>query len=126
MKRKRITEQNQLRRSWIMSLCNTLVYRDMMPRSTAMQCAFTAWDVLENLGRGVVEFAYYKMDGSVRRARGTLCRGVSTGFDSYQGKGVERIRRDNSNTEGIYTYWDLDRNGFRTFKAAKLKPFNAD
>ena len=35
------------------------------------------------------------------------------------GKGDGK-HRDNSNTEGIYTYWDLERHAFRTFKAINL------
>ena len=120
MNRKRITELNQLRRSWIMSLCNTLVYRDFMLRNVALRNAFAAWDILDGLGRGVVEFMYRKEDNEVRFAKGTLCKGVSKIFDSYQGGKKDAARRDNSNTDGIYTYWDLDKNGFRTFKAKNL------
>ncbi len=120
MKRKRITEQNQLRHSWIMSLCNTLVYRDLMLRSEALRKAFAAWDILDGLGKGTVEFMFRKENGEVRFAKGTLCRGIDRGFDSYQGGRKDTARRDNSNTDGIYTFWDLEKHGFRTFKARNL------
>ena len=56
--------------------------------------------------------------GLLLQARGTLHRGIDPDFDNYKGKG--KVKRDNSNTEGIYTYWDLDRHAFRTFKAFNL------
>jgi len=123
MKRKRITEQIQLKRSWIMSLCNTLVYGDGMPRCKALSNAYAAWDILDGLGKGTVRFAFRKANNEVRFAVGTLCRGVDEEFDKYKGGKKKSFHRDNSNTEGIYTYWDLEKKGFRTFKAKNLAIF---
>ena len=79
--------------------------------------------LLDKLGKGIVCFSYIKENGNIRYARGTLCRGVSKGFDSYMSKGVKK-KRDNSNTDGVYVYWDLDWEEFRSFKASHLLNIN--
>ena len=74
--------------------------------------------LLTRLGSGKVWFVYRKEDGTVREAQGTLCPGISTEFDSYELKGSKK-KADKWPTE-TFTYWDLEKQDFRTFKASRL------
>ena len=115
----------QLLNGWVMRLANHLVNEEGIERSRAMRIAhMTSW-ILEDLGNGVVEFVYLKDDGSYRIATGTLCKGVCDEYDqsldAYLAKPQKKHKtRDNSNTEGIYTYWDVKKKDLRTFKAKNL------
>lgn len=116
----------QLLRSWVMRLANHLAFDGGLERSKALRMAhMTAW-VLEDLGEGKVVFYYRKEDGTVRRAVGTLCKNVCPEYDKALNEWYANLSersyetRDNSNTEGIYTYWDIEKKGFRTFKAKNL------
>jgi len=118
-KKKRLTKTQRLLNAWVMRLAHQLTEDYGLKQSNALRRAHMTAAVLGRLGKGVARFTYLKDDGSLRSARGTLHRGIDPDFDNYEGKGNGK-RRDNSNTEGIYTYWDLERHAFRTFKAANL------
>ena len=129
-KRKTNDSFRAVRSSWVMSLAAHLQEEHNLDQSEALKKAHATFSLLEELHLGIVEFAYRKegeptpspsrRDGSIRHARGTLKRGIAPDFDNYESKGTGN-HRDNNNTEGIYTYWDLDRNAFRTFKAKNLE-----
>ena len=118
MKTDKNDNTSQLLCRWTMLLAHALI-EDGIAWQEALTQAHLTRRLLEALGKGAVEFEYKKENGETRMAHGTLCRGIDPAFDGYVGKGVKE-RRNNSNTEGIYTYWDLDRHAFRTFKAAQL------
>ena len=118
-KKKRLTKTQRLLNAWVMRLAHQLTEDYGLKQSNALRRAHMTAAVLGRLGKGVARFVYLKDDGSLRSARGTLRRGIDPAFDNYEGKGNGK-RRDNSNTEGIYTYWDLERHAFRTFKAINL------
>jgi len=120
-KRKTNDSFRAVRSSWVMSLAAHLQEEHNLDQSEALKKAHATFSLLEELHLGIVEFAYRKEDGTTRQARGTLKKGIDPVFDNYEHKDV-RAKRDNNNTEGIYTYWDLDRHGFRTFKAKNLSP----
>ena len=128
-KRKTNDSFRAVRSSWVMSLAAHLQEEHNLDQSEALKKAHATFNLLEELHLGIVEFAYRKegeptpspsrRDGSIRQARGTLKKGIDPVFDNYEHKDV-RAKRDNNNTEGIYTYWDLDRHGFRCFKSNNL------
>ena len=118
-KKKRLTKTQRLLNAWVMRLAHQLTEDYGLKQSNALRRAHMTAAVLDRLGKGVALFVYLKDDGSLRSARGTLRRGIDPDFDNYESKGNGK-RRDNSNTEGIYTYWDLERHAFRTFKAINL------
>jgi len=119
-KKKNSTKETQrLMSSWVLRLAHHISDEYVMGMGKALKLAYMAAAVLNRLGKGEAEFVFLKDDGSLRKVRGTLCRGIDPDFDNYEGKGDGK-RRDNSNTEGIYTYWDLERHAFRTFKAINL------
>ena len=119
-KKKNSTKETQrLMSSWVLRLAHHISDEYVMGMGKALKLAYMAAAVLNRLGKGEAEFVFLKDDGSLRKVRGTLCRGIDPDFDNYEGKGDGK-RRDNSNTEGIYTYWDLEKHAFRTFKAINL------
>ena len=62
------------------------------------------------LKKGVVEFEYRKIDGSIRTATGTLKRSLIP--DEY--KDDERIEK--SNSDEVFRYYDIKKEDFRSFR----------
>lgn len=122
MKRKRTSEQASTRRmmnGWTLDVANELMSARGLSRREAFRQAWACRRLLEALAQGVVEFQYRKMNGEVRRARGTLCRGVSERFDSYVPK-TERKAAVEDYPKLEFAYWDLDREAFRCFSAENI------
>ena len=69
-----------------------------------------------NLANELIDEGWDRKDGTVRRAHGTLCKGISKEFDHYEYK----TEHQKKNPLGVFTYYDLDATGFRTFHATKL------
>lgn len=118
-KKKNSKETQRLMSSWVLRLAHHMTDEHGVGMGNALNRAHMAAAILDKMGKGVAKFIYLKDDGTMRYAQGTLHRGIDPAFDNYESKGDGK-RRDNSNTEGIYTYWDLDRHAFRTFKAFNL------
>ena len=76
------------------------------------------------MAKGLLEFSYMKDDGTLRHARGTLCDGVSDRFDEWKRKQAEKPMdkkaKAKTKPREIITYWDLDKEGFRSFRADRL------
>lgn len=109
--------------SWTMELASYLEDECDMDQKTALEKAHLNRSLQLYLGDGVVTFYYEKDDGSIREARGTLRHGISKKFDEYvyvkkDGDSYEWPRED-------FTYWDLDKEEFRTFKASRLLKIEA-
>ena len=109
-------EEQRLLKRWTFNLANDLI-DEGWPRKEAFKQAYLCRRLLQCLGVGKVEFEYYKKDGTVRRARGTLCKGVSKDFDYYEYK----KEHQKMNPFNVFTYYDLDATGFRTFDATRLR-----
>ena len=118
-KEKQIPSDAQLLARWVTSLANKLQYHKMLTQSDAFKQAHLTRDLLTALGEGEVEFTYRKEDGFIRKARGTLCKGVCPGYDSYQPK-TDRKPRRRDEEDTAYCYFDIDRNEFRSFKAENV------
>ena len=108
-------QEQRLLNRWTLNLANQLI-DEGWTRKEAFKQAHLCRRLLECLGLGTVVFEYYKKDGTVRRARGTLCKGISRDFDHYEYKKEQQ----KENPVGVFTYFDLDATGFRTFNATKL------
>ena len=108
--------------STLMQMSNWLRYKKGWNPDAATRQAWLCQHALEKLGKGMVMLDYNKQDGSRRLARGTLCKGVSEAYDSYEYKGKSGVRKTD---EGYFTfcYWDLDEGGFRSFNAARLNDY---
>lgn len=126
MKRKRnVPETHRLMSRWVMLVAHTMVEQRYCRLDFALHKANLAAKLLNLLGNGAVRFTYIKEDNEPREAYGTLCRGIDPMFDIYESKGNgKRCHRDNSNTDGIYTYWDIDKHAFRSFLARNLISIN--
>ena len=111
-----MTKESRLLRRWVFDLSNALIHEGW-PRKDAFKQAHLCRRLLECLGLGTVVFEYYKKDGTVRRARGTLCKGISKDFDNYEYK----KEHQKANPFNVFTYYDLDATGFRTFDATRLR-----
>ena len=111
-------ERQRLLSRWTMELAAYLQEEHDMERKAAMELAHLNRELITHLGSGRVWFEYLKEDGTLRSARGTLCKGVSEQFDEYVCKG-SRKKADQWPTE-VFTYWDLDKQAFRTWKASRL------
>jgi hypothetical protein len=105
-------------------LANFLVNKRGFDRSKAFKCAHAIYRLTNELAKGLLEFSYMKDDGTLRHARGTLCDGVSDRFDEWKRKQAEKPmdKKAKSKTKPreIITYWDLDKEGFRSFRADRL------
>ena len=117
MKKEKST--NELLQAFVFGLANKLMNEGCMTRSEAFRRAHLVKDLLEKLGEGRVVFMYEKQDGTTRQAHGTLCHGVSEGYDNYRYKKI--MTSTNSRPNDLYfTYWDLDREAFRAFSALRI------
>ena len=105
-------------------LANFLVYKRGFDRSKAFKCAHAIYRLTNELAKGLLEFSYMKDDGTLRHARGTLCDGVSDRFDEWKRKQAEKPKdkkaKSKTKPREIITYWDLDKEGFRSFRADRL------
>ena len=120
-KKKNVSSKEQIRRlcnRWVFYCANRLIKEEYMERKRAFEQAAKAFHLLEQLGQGEVRFEYLKNKGELRKARGTLCRGISSELDSYEFK---NDKADVGQKDfGIITYWDLDKEEFRSFHIHNL------
>lgn len=108
-----------LLRKWAFYFANRLMDEYDLTRKAAFKQAFLTLNLMDALGRGEVRFVYEKQDGTLREARGTLCHGISEAFDNYKYK--TDVTDNDRDTGTNITYWDLDREAFRSFSVLKLK-----
>ena len=112
------------RRELTCCLANFLVNKRGFDRSKAFKCAHAIYRLTNELAKGLLEFSYMKDDGTLRHARGTLCDGVSDRFDEWKRKQAEKPKdkkaKSKTRPREIITYWDLDKEGFRSFRADRL------
>ena len=118
-KTKQNKETRRLLNSWTFNLANRLMEEENVSRKVAFRQAQLTRELLERLGQGIVNFHYTKQDGTKREARGTLRHGISEAFDNYVYK-TDATEKDND-TQMTFTYWDLDREAFRSFAAMQLE-----
>ena len=117
MKKRRnaiLREDSILLKRWTLDLANALIDEGCR-RNKAFTLAHKARMILGLLGLGVVTFEYEKKDGTIRHARGTLCKGICREFDDY----VVKSEKKTEPKLGLFSYWDLDANGFRSFDIRK-------
>ena len=108
-----------LLRKWAFYFANRLMNEYDLTRKAAFKQAFLTLNLMDALGRGEVRFVYEKQDGTLREARGTLCHDISEAFDNYKYK--TDVTDNDRDTGTNITYWDLDREAFRSFSVLKLK-----
>jgi len=108
----------RLLKSFVCSLAMRLYDEESVSIKEAFKRAHLVEDLLEKLGQGKVTFLYKKQNGDEREAQGTLRAGIDPVFDAYEYKNDVRT---NQNAESLnFTYWDLEKHGFRTFSALRV------
>lgn len=115
-------EMRRLMSRWVFEMA--LLMKNEWPEMTqseALKKAHLAAKLLRSLGNGVVPFTYLKNDGSLRKAVGTLCKGISDDFDGYERKTESE---DDGHQNLTISYWDLERNAFRSFSVQHLIKIN--
>ena len=116
--KKQIPDEARLLNSWVMTLANRLQYHKFLNRSEAFRQAHLTLKLLMDLGEGEVVFTYKKDNGFLRRARGTLCTGISEAYDKWVYADEQKHKVSDEGTS--FNYFDLDMQNFRTFKAENL------
>ena len=114
-----LRENQRLMNSWMFNLANRLMDEENVSRKVAFQQANLTRELMDALGRGVVTFEYMKQDGTLRTARGTLRHGICEAYDSYEYK--TDVSEKDRDTQTVFTYWDLDREAFRSFSVGNVK-----
>ena len=118
-------EQRELNR-WVMELANYLMAEKGIDDKTALRKAHLTRNLLRALGEGKVTFSYRKQDGSLRTAHGTLRHGICKEFDEYRYASDEAEDTASEWPDSHFVYWDLDRQGFRSFRAEDLEDYIKD
>ena len=124
MNKKENQELKRLKNAWVFDHANEMIEELNMERSAAFRQAYLVCDLLEKLGEGIVAFEYEKKDGTQRRALGTLCKGIDPATPTKPPRGEASVTPPRGRRRGVdslnFTYWDLEKKGFRTFSAARL------
>lgn len=80
--------------------------------SEALKLAWKAIRIYTQMQIGKVEFSFKKLDGTVRRAVGTLCDIDYTPSPNAK----KRMKPD----DDVMFYFDLEKNNFRSFRVISL------
>ena len=109
-----------------MLLANLLMTDEGLSKSEALKLAHGAFHLYYLLKKGVVDFIYFTKDGNLREAQGTLNVDDDALFTHY----VEVKRKNDPlydanhyqaiEDAGRITYWDREKEAFRTCKVANL------
>jgi hypothetical protein len=124
MKKEKTTKS--LLGAWVCELANNLMNECETPmtRTEAFRRAHLARELLEKLGQGKVTFQYEKQNGDLREAMGTLRWGIDPTTPTRPPQGEDSVtppRRRRREPDSLnFTYWDLEKHGFRTFSAARI------
>lgn len=94
----------------IMTQAWVLVKRFGFTLAEAMRQAWAISKLRKAMRKGVVKFAYTKVDGSIRQAWGTLAENLVA-----QTKGANRKANDT-----LVTYFDTEKQEYRCFKIANF------
>ena len=118
MKKSKNQEEKILMNRWVFDHAYAMIEEFNMGRSEAFRQAYLVRELLVELGRGEVVFEYVKQNGDERKARGTVCPGISEKYDAYKYK--DKVNRDGYPKLDI-AYWDLDKEAFRSFSIVNVK-----
>ena len=82
--------------------------------SQALKYAWWFEDVRTKLSTGVWRFSYFKKEGSIRQARGTLCMDLIP--EEHHPKSLSSAPDVRPENYGTFNYYDLDAAGWRSFR----------
>lgn len=113
--------------SKVMKLAWNFIKNHNMSRSDAMKSAWSATRISSILRENKsLVFYFKKVDGSIRRAVGTLNKEVlKSVIPNFVENGVYQSKRQ-QNTKDVQIYFDLEKNEWRRFKISNfIKTENA-
>ena len=99
----------------IMNLAWRFVKINNMTMSNALKLAWRNAKLYRKLCTSTVTFEYIKNDGSIRHSIGTLSVSQIPAQQIPSGRGAGRTKNSNAQT-----YYDMDKNAWRSFKRANL------
>ena len=101
---------NEIRQK-VCVMMHRLMAQGISTKSEAMCLAWANVKLANALKGGIVEFDYFKIDGSVRHAIGTLAAGI-----------VPPTQRtaNNATNFNVLTYFDVEKNAWRCCKRVNL------
>ena len=106
-----------------MKLAYWLMSEEGIDKSRAMRLAHGAFRLHYLLQKGIVTFDFFKLNGEVRKAVGTLCPEADSNFRNYlEAKGDNNNDRQSQEIEstGRMTYWDVEKEAFRSLNVVNL------
>ena len=82
--------------------------------SRALKYAWYFENLRTKLRSGIWRFSYFKKDGGIREARGTL--DFSLIPEEHRPKTLSAAPRDSAENYATFPYYDLDKNDWRSFR----------
>ena len=92
--------------------CPVILRGAELDASNAFKYAWWFESFRDQLRTGVYRFSYFKIDGDIREARGTLCIDLIP-EDNMPKSGMDP---DAVETASTFRYYDLDADGWRSFR----------
>lgn len=105
-----MSNNNRNRLREIMTLAWQFVKRNGYTMSEAMKCAWANVKLKTMMKARIVRFYYRKVSGDMREAFGTLKEGIIP----------ETLGTGRKSNETLFTYYDTEREAWRSFKRANL------
>ena len=103
----------KINRSKLFKIAHALIRKSQVASfSEALRLAWKAIRIYTQMQIGKVEFSFTKLDGSIRKAIGTLCD-----IDySPSTNGRSRVKPD----DDVICFYDVEKNHFRSFRVIAL------
>ena len=103
----------------VMSAANYLIKRNpvilrgaALTKKGALQYAWYFENLREKMSTGIYRFSFFKLDGHIREARGTLCMDLIP-YENHPKSGLDPEAVAPFST---FAYYDLDKQGWRSFR----------
>lgn len=116
-----------MRAAHAMQKSNPVILRSaQITQSQAVKYAWWFESFRNQLRNGVYRFSYFKSDGSIREARGTLNMELIPEDKRPKGENSSPLRGGRVGSEpapGVFTYYDLIAQGWRSFRCENFIGF---
>ena len=120
MKSKDDLELTRLKNRYVMGLAHYLQEECNLSRSVSMKKAHLACRLLEDLGKGYAIFTFRKLDGTYRRAKGTLNPLLIPDIDATKKKEEGKNKKVIERAPNVCVFWDMEMKSWRSFRVERL------
>lgn len=111
-----------MRAAHAMQKSNPVILRGVsITQSQAVKYAWWFEGFRKKLQIGIYDFSYFKTDGSIREARGTLCLDLIP--EEHRPKGDMSDGAACEPAPGVFTYYDFIAQGWRSFRCENFIGF---